>query len=132
MKARFGRHSSRANHFILSTAAQGTATLLGPLEASVMDALWVLHVPTPTKGVVNQLRTMQPYTPTLNTVHRTLGRLVDKGFVIRSTRDHTMLYAPRMNKQMFYMMAAHALIQTLSDLVGPDMLRDLVVGGGNE
>lgn len=132
MKARFGRHSSRANHFILSTDAHGTATLLGPLEASIMDALWALQTPTPTKGVVTQIRAMQPHAPTLNTVHRTLGRLVEKGFVTRTVHDHVVAYVPQMDKHMFYMLAAQALIHTLSDLVGPDMLRDLVIGGENE
>ncbi len=75
------------------TQAPGDLLRLGPLEAQVMDVLWV-HGPATVREVIGHL----PSDPAYTTIATVLGNLGRKGLVTASRDNHSTRYAARLTR----------------------------------
>lgn len=76
------------------TQTPGDLLRLGPLEAQVMDVLWV-HGPGTVRKVISHL----PSEPAYTTIATVLGNLGRKGLVNASRDHHSTQYAARLTRQ---------------------------------
>ncbi|HYK32462.1 MAG TPA: BlaI/MecI/CopY family transcriptional regulator [Streptosporangiaceae bacterium] len=72
----------------------GARSVLGPLEADVMGALWRAGEPLLVKDVVEKLNTGRPAALAYTTVMTVMSRLAAKGILTRSRSGRRFVYAP--------------------------------------
>ncbi len=73
----------------------GTARVVGPLEASILDALWDLTSASPTTvAIIGQVCAALGPTANYKTVQTVMNRLVEKGLLSRTLVRRTHVYRP--------------------------------------
>ncbi len=73
----------------------GIARVLGPLEASILDALWELTAASPTDvATIGQVCAHLGATANYKTVQTVMNRLVEKGVLLRATTGRAHDYRP--------------------------------------
>ena len=84
--------------FYFEPSEKGTAVFLGPTEARLMDLVWEKKSLT-VKTALYSLGTEDE--PAYTTVMPVLGRLADKGWLLRGKRGRGFVYKPAADKSTF-------------------------------
>ena len=74
--------------------AGGGGSVLGPLEAEVMAALWRADEPVSVRDVVDRLNAERAAPLAYTTVMTVLSRLAGKGVLVREARGRGFVYTP--------------------------------------
>jgi predicted transcriptional regulator len=72
----------------------GAGSMLGPLEAEVMAALWRAGRPLPVREVAAELNARRDVALAYTTVMTVMSRLAGKGILARSRSGRRFVYAP--------------------------------------
>ena len=78
----------------------GSAAVLGPLEADVMNAVWVAGGPV-TVADVMQLLSQRRKTSAYSTIKTILTNLADKGYLLKRASERANTFASKQTKQEF-------------------------------
>jgi predicted transcriptional regulator len=98
-------------------SADGFAKVLGDLEARVLDVVWRLGTPSPTR-VVHEAVTRE-HEVSLLTVITVLNKLVDKGLLARAKENDLFHYRARLSREEFMAATSRRLVEGILSL-GPD------------
>ena len=85
-------------HFYFDPSADGIAVFLGPTEATLMELAWKHH----RLSVKKALYYLGPEEkPAYTTVMTVLGRLADKGLLVREKDGRNYIYRPALSRHEF-------------------------------
>lgn len=90
--------------------------VLGELEKEVMEIIWRAQKPLSVSNVVKTISKKRKIAYT--TVMTIMGRLVDKGILIRKLKGTSYLYQPKESKEKFIAKAAHRIFSTAVSNLG--------------
>lgn len=86
-------------YFYFDPFASGTAVFMGHGEARLMDLLWEKNILTVKKALFFLVGKPRPaYT----TVMTTMGRMTDKGLLLKKKRGRSFEYSPAISKERYF------------------------------
>ena len=110
-------------HFVFNPFGKGLRTVLGTLEAEVMEAVWAAGEVS-VRDVHRQLERRRPIAYT--TVMTTLARLARKRLLRRRKRDGAHLYAPAVDREQLGRAVADSVLDGLLGGFGTTAVARLV------
>ncbi len=115
--------------FVFNPVGKGLRTVLGALEAEVMEAVWAAGEAT-VRDVQGRLERRRPIAYT--TVMTTLARLARKGLLRRRKVDAAYLYAPAVERDQLARAVADSVLDGLLEGFGTTAVARLVDRLGRE
>lgn len=85
---------------VFKPGEHGSAAVLGPLEADVMNAVWVAGAPVTVSDVM-QVLNQRRKTSAYSTVKTILTNLADKGYLSKRSSGRANTFAAKQSKQEF-------------------------------
>lgn len=92
--------------------------VLGDLETLVMEIVWRAERPISISNVVKVLSKKRKIAYT--TIMTIMGRLVDKGVLIRKLEGKNYLYQPKVTKEKFVAKAVHNIFTSTISTLGQE------------
>ncbi len=93
--------------------------ILGELEKEIMDVVWKNSSPVTVREVFERISKKRKIAYT--TVMTIMGRLTEKGILVRKLKGSSYLYQPKVSRDQFIARAAHRIFATAVSNLGEEV-----------